>query len=270
MSQINSKFPPTFIVGTSRSGTTVLRNLLAANPQVISFPESKFFQRLAGYQHFGLVHPKMQKSMAIFISRLPQDLKDHIETKVPIFFLSKSWVRYFVGLLDQMARAENKELWIEKTPEHLHQIPLIKSYLPMAKFIHIKRNSSDVVASIYERSRTKWQRPLSVDHCINRCKWDEAIHQKYKNEKNHIFVSYEMLCGNTRAELEKICAFLQLDFSDRMLSDYQQMQEKLAPHSAGHLHQKLMQPIQNYNDSTFNRIFTPEEQQYILDKLENK
>ncbi|MEM9163612.1 MAG: sulfotransferase, partial [Cyanobacteria bacterium P01_F01_bin.4] len=32
-----------FVVGCSRSGTTLLQSLLASHPEIISFPESKFF-----------------------------------------------------------------------------------------------------------------------------------------------------------------------------------------------------------------------------------
>jgi hypothetical protein len=35
-----------FLVGAPRSGTTILQSLLAAHPEVISFPESKFFHYL--------------------------------------------------------------------------------------------------------------------------------------------------------------------------------------------------------------------------------
>ncbi|MGL4503377.1 MAG: sulfotransferase family protein, partial [Planktothrix sp.] len=39
-----------FLVGCPRSGTTLLQSLLAAHPQIASFPESHFFQSLAPAQ----------------------------------------------------------------------------------------------------------------------------------------------------------------------------------------------------------------------------
>ena len=131
-------------MGCPRSGTTILQSLLAAHPEVISFPESKFFHYLLDDQLAGKLPSRMEAFFKDEIKR-PELLKNFddsqtVETKA-------SW---FVGVLDGLAAEQNKSIWLEKTPEHIYFIDDIERFLPDAKFIHILRNGMDTIASLYE------------------------------------------------------------------------------------------------------------------------
>ena len=78
-----------FIVGTARSGTTLLRNLLSAHSEVISFSESKFFTVLGKYSASGFVTPHVQKRLRKFIQKQPDSHQEKIDTKIPYFITEK-------------------------------------------------------------------------------------------------------------------------------------------------------------------------------------
>ncbi|MDR9366115.1 MAG: sulfotransferase [Balneolaceae bacterium] len=256
-----------FIVGTARSGTTLLRNLLAAHSEIISFSESKFFTVLDKYSFSGFVTPHVQKRLITFIKKQPPSHQEKINSKVPLFFREKSAVLFFKQLLDQLAHNYGANIWIEKTPEHLSVIPTIKYHLPGAVFLHIQRNSADVVASLYKRSRGKWNSPLTIDDCINRCMRDRKVEEIYTSQPAHYFVSYEELCQQTDVVLQNVCSFLGTGFEESMLHKYKKIQAEIAPHSTGKHHKIIFQPITNLNGKIFYEIFNEEEQTYILDSL---
>ena len=50
-----------FVVGCSRSGTTIVQRLLAGHKDLISFPETAFFQRLAGDSELRMFGPEQAR-----------------------------------------------------------------------------------------------------------------------------------------------------------------------------------------------------------------
>ncbi|WP_293129210.1 sulfotransferase [Microcoleus sp. bin38.metabat.b11b12b14.051] len=206
-----------FLVASPRSGTTILQSLLASHPQVISFPESKFFHYLLYDQFAGKLSMRMDAFFNDEIKRpeLLQNFDDSqsVETKA-------SW---FIGILDSLAKEQNKSIWLEKTPEHIHFIQDIERFTPDVKFIHILRNGMDTIASLYEATRNfndLWGDGWDLNHCIESWKNAELISYKYVNASNHILVKYEELVENKKSVLESICKFIGVDYDAVMLTDY--------------------------------------------------
>ena len=137
-----------FLVGAPRSGTTILQSLLAAHPEVISFPESKFFHYLLYDQFAGKWPSRMEAFFKDEIKR-PELLKDFDDSQTV-----ETKANWFVGVLDGLAAEQNKSIWLEKTPEHIYFIDDIERFLPDAKFIHILRNGMDTIASMYEATKS--------------------------------------------------------------------------------------------------------------------
>ena len=141
------------------------------------------------------------------------DDSQSVETKA-------SW---FIGILDSLAAEQNKSIWLEKTPEHIHFIQDIERFTPDVKFIHILRNGMDTIASLYEATRKfndLWGEGWDLNHCIESWKNAELISYKYVNASNHILVKYEELVENKKSVLERICKFIGVDYDAVMLTDY--------------------------------------------------
>ena len=251
-----------FLVGCPRSGTTILQSLLAAHPEVISFPESKFFHYLLYDQFAGKLPSRMEAFFKNEIKR-PELLKDFddsqtVETKA-------SW---FVGVLDGLAAEQNKSIWLEKTPEHIYFIEDIERFLPDAKFIHILRNGMDTIASMYEATRSfneLWGAGWDLNHCIER--WEYAIltSHKYVNKSNHILVKYEDLLDDKTKLLGEICKFMGIEYDGQMLVNYQEKAANLSLNLPWH--KGIERDIKTSNVHKYHKFFKRNEIRYILDKI---
>jgi peptidoglycan/xylan/chitin deacetylase (PgdA/CDA1 family) len=251
-----------FLVGPPRSGTTILQSLLAAHPEVISFPESKFFHYLLYDQFAGKLPGRMEAFFRDEIKRpeLLQGFDDSqtVEAKA-------SW---FVKVLDGLAVEQNKSIWLEKTPEHIYFIEDIERFLPEAKFIHILRNGMDTIASMYEATKNfneLWGAGWDLNHCIGR--WEHAMltSHKYVNKSNHILVKYEDLLDNKSKFLSKICNFLDIEYDGQMLINYQEKAANLSLNLPWH--KGIERDIKSSNVHKYQSIFKKNEIRYILDKI---
>ncbi|MEG4489066.1 sulfotransferase [Microcoleus sp. D2_18a_B4] len=251
-----------FLVGSPRSGTTMLQSLLAAHPEVISFPESKFFHYLLYKKFVGKFPGRMEAFFKDEINRheLLQDFDNSqtVATKV-------SW---FVGVLDGLAAEQNKSIWLEKTPEHIYFIEDIQRFLPDAKFIHILRNSMDTIASLHEATRNShdlWGPGWDLNHCIHRWKEAMLISHKYAKKSNHILVKYEEILENKVKKLEELCDFMGIEYDERMLEFYQEK----AAHLSLNLpwHQGIDREVKSNKVHKYHKIFKSNEIRYILDKI---
>lgn len=251
-----------FLVGSPRSGTTMLQSLLAAHPEVISFPESKFFHYLLYKKFAGKLPGRMEAFFKDEINRpeLLQGFDDSqtVATKV-------SW---FVGVLDGLAAEQNKSIWLEKTPEHIYFIEDIQRFLPDAKFIHILRNSMDTIASLHEATRNShdlWGPGWDLNHCIHRWKEAMLISHKYAKNSNHILVKYEEILDNKVKKLEELSQFMEIEYDDKMLEFYQEK----AAHLSLNLpwHQGIDREVKSNKVHKYHKIFNDQEIRYILDKI---
>ncbi|MEG4588548.1 sulfotransferase [Microcoleus sp. MOSTC5] len=251
-----------FLLGCPRSGTTMLQSLLAAHPEVISFPESKFFHYLLYNKFAGKLPGRMEAFFKDEINRpeLLQNFDDSqtVATKV-------SW---FVGVLDGLAAEQNKSIWLEKTPEHIYFIEDIQRFLPDAKFIHILRNSIDTIASLHEATRSShdlWGPGWDLNHCITR--WKEAIliSHKYAKKSNHILVNYEEIVDNKVKKIKNICDFMGVAYDEKMLELYQEKAVNLSLNLPWH--QGIEREVESNKNHKYHKNFTKNEIKYILDKI---
>ena len=251
-----------FLVGAPRSGTTILQSLLAAHPEVISFPESKFFHYLL-YDKFA---EKFSSRMETFFKdeiKRPELLKDFDDSQT-----TENKVGWFVGVLDGLAAEQNKSIWLEKTPEHIYFLEDIDNFLPDAKFIHILRNGMDVIASMYEATRSfheLWGDAWDLEHCIDRWKYAVLTSHKYVNHSNHILVKYEQIVDNKAQILSQICNFIGIDYDQAMLINYKEKAANLSLNLPWH--QGIERDIQSTNVHKYHRIFKNDEIQNILNHI---
>ncbi|MDY7004118.1 MAG: sulfotransferase [Cyanobacteriota bacterium] len=262
---------PLFIFGCPRSGTTYLQSLLAAHPEIISLPETKFFHYLLPdnepkRQIFGMASRRLKpKLVTLFKDEMNRpDLLEYL----PINILSiGQYTRRFIKIMNLLAEEQGKSIWLEKTPEHIRHIDYIEKNVPLAKFIHIQRNGIDVVASLYEVSNKYpkfWYGGFDIDHCIDR--WIEAVNitRQHLHKDNHILVKYEQLVDDTPKVLQELCEFIRIEFDEKMFQDYQKVAKSLVRKQSGRV---VSQSTVNTKSQKFDRVFDKSQQEYILRKL---
>ncbi len=256
-----------FLVGCPRSGTTLLQSLLAAHSQVVSFPESHFYNTMTtsrfGLRQLGLASPRIR---ARFFEFLEQIGHPEMRRYLPRHAVSRrQYSRAFIAVLDAVARQQNKHVWLEKTPRHLQYIDDIRGFVPESKFIHLVRHGEDVVASLYEvvnQHPERWPSIPASDaaSCVARCldRWVQsvALSRRYVGEPNHAMVRYERLVEAPEAVMKGLCEFIGISFEARML-------ERYADHAA-----TLVMPFETWKQSVTQAIASGPERKF--DRLFNE
>jgi len=260
-----------FLVGCSRSGTTLLQVLIASHPRIHSFPETSFFINGIGVRCRPLawigLSPRARYAIEDFLRRIQREdlLKTISRAKC---LLLRTAIHSFVSILDCLTREEGKEIWIEKSPMHLHYIQFIQKYVPGCHFIHLIRDGRDVVASIYDRALNfpdKFGPQRNLTFGIHR--WNRAldVHQRYLGKVGHTFVLYEQLVRSPEPVLTKICDDLGITYNSRMKEVPPiQAQRYIAPHWKWVTNAlKQPQPM----PSKFKRLFDEETRQWMSRSL---
>ncbi|MGB3404111.1 MAG: sulfotransferase [Microcoleaceae cyanobacterium] len=261
-----------FLVGCPRSGTTLLQSLLAAHPDIASFPESHLFQSLWIHRWsrlLGLASPKGRQQLNWFLQEINQPQLLQKLPKQARFM--RQYGKVLQEALDGATRAKGQQIWLEKSPEHVRYIRYIEGAIPDAKFIHLIRNGSDVVASLYDvthkhRQPEVWGEPWELEKCIRHWVRSVEFSSLHLHKPNHILVRYEALVENPEVVIRELCNFIETPFSPSMLKDYGKMAEKVVLNNEA-WKASVGDPISNANSTKFYKLFTPEQQQYILEKV---
>jgi hypothetical protein len=262
-----------FIVGCPRSGTTLMQSLLAGHPEVCSFPETHFFPNTVGsrWRRFlGIASPRAGESLLEFLEVINrQDMKDLVPVDSR---LVRDYVDAFVAILDELALREGRSIWVEKTPRHLHFIGMIQKYVPDAAFLHVVRDGKDVVASLYEVTHLYpefWGGPRSIEECVDRWNSDLKVTTRNAQKASHKVVRYEDLVRNPEAALERTCSFLGIDFTPLMIEQHSHAAEAIIL-DAHEWVQSAKQPVKMSDGSKFIRVFSRQEQVWIIGHLESR
>lgn len=209
---------PVFIVGTPRSGTSLLRVLLNRHPLIGLSEETYYFFYVFHRQRtFGdlgniknrafLIDRYLETSRA---RRLGLDMRAMRET---LLNEGTDYRRLFLSLMKFYADSHGKKLYGEKTPHHALEAELLCSVFPDCRIIHIVRDPRDVVASLL---RMPWG---SRSAAANARLWLRCVTaaEQCSGRSNYLRVSYESLACEPDQELRQVCAFLGVEYSSDML-----------------------------------------------------
>jgi hypothetical protein len=209
--------PAPFVVGVGRSGTTLLRLMLDAHPQLAIGPETQFVPDVLGAD---------APVMAIIGSRTwgdfgldPEEFKrraaDHDLAGV---------LRAFYSLY---AQSQGKPRWGEKTPGYVKSMDAIATVLEEARFVHLIRDGRDVALSRRARGMGA-DKPMAKTANLWRRRIEDARAQAQKLEGRYIELRYEDLVADPEPQLRTICAFTELDFDEAMLRHDASAEARLA------------------------------------------
>ncbi|MFN3193071.1 MAG: sulfotransferase family protein [Aureliella sp.] len=199
-----------FIVGCPRSGTTRLQYLLASQPDVMTFPESHFFNVLEdlpfSQRWYVTEHPFLDlRSFRDWVR------KHYPSVRVPALLITrKSAAIRFLRCLDRIASANRRKIWIEKTPNHIASINEITSASKNAKFIHLIRDPVDVVASLLDVSgkyKEVWNFN-TVEKALQRWEFAAEISLIHVDKPGHMVVIYEELANSEDRVIAEVMEFL--------------------------------------------------------------
>ena len=132
-------YQPVFLIGAARSGTKILRDVIAQHPAVDKVPFDINYVWRLGNEH--LPHDEFA------IEQLTPEIRERITKNINRFH-------------------EGSPVLIEKTVSNCLRIPFVAATYPNAKFIHLLRHGEDVVESVYRQ----WNAPPGWRYIIEKAR----------------------------------------------------------------------------------------------------
>jgi hypothetical protein len=236
---------PFFIVGSGRSGSTLLRMMISAHSRITVPPETWFLIPLVESLPLDgpLTRQQLETAVALMTDhyRWPDMGIDAQQFRDTVFALASQRLVDVVGVVyDHHSSRDRKPRWGDKTPGYVRIIPQLTQLYPDAKFLHLVRDGRDVVKSMQS---TGWYGPW-LHNCTT--EWRDAIdcaiaHSEGPLGARIMEVRYEDLVLDSRGTLGRICAFLGEEFEPGMLSWQGDLDDKV-PQREEAIHRKLRRP----------------------------
>lgn len=236
---------PFFIVGAGRSGTTLLRLVLAGHSRLHIPPETWFIEPLV--RKFSLTEPLSAADVESAVATMGANYRwpdMGIDIEEILRRASALVNPKLVDVLNLVYRNQltgaGKPRFGDKTPIYITILPELATLYPGAKFIHLIRDGRDVAMSIIDA------------HWSGRCydgkdfDWTRAVrlglaYRKSPHAAQILEVKYEDLVANFEPAVRRICSFLGEEFEPRMLEFKQRIE--LVPEREQHIHGKLQRPV---------------------------
>ena len=237
-----------FIVGSFRSGTTLVRHILNSSGEISICPETQYF----GYFVSSGYRKRIRRA-----GDLSNDTNVYTAVDTIYGFEQGAWrwlqrnvdkASFTKGLLetDRSDRAifnlvmqlygENKPILGEKTPSHLYHVPTLLDWFPNSKVIHTFRDPRAIfVSELKKKGRSKATQArarrfqqagapfvscvlLQVTLTWIRC---AHLHKKYKKRysERYCLIRFEDLVRESEKQLELLTNFLAVDLTALNLED---------------------------------------------------
>lgn len=223
--------PHVFLVGCPRSGTTLLRRILDAHPDLALTPETHWIPRCLergigvtpeGFATSELVEHLLASPKFARTRIEAADLSGLLRGNGPV-----PYAEFVQRFFDLFGRVRDKPLVGDKTPGYVFHLPLLHELFPKARFVHLIRDGRDVVLSVLDwRRAAKLARrfPTWTAHPVpTAALWWERHVRKGREGADAVAASryhevrYEALVENTAEETAIVCSFLELPFDEAML-----------------------------------------------------
>jgi len=284
-------FPPIFVLGFWRSGTTFLHELLCCDPR-LGFPST---YACLNPSHFLLSEQWMRNRSQPPTTRPMDDLRyswsspQEDEFAVLLFgapsvyeaLLVPSLLRGPSALLDLGAQPiEKRDRWVAvftyflrlltvqqgkpmvlKSPAHGYRIPTLRLLFPEARYVIIERNPYEVFASNLRLWRTLIDR-YSLEYCsaneidqfvlVAYVLHEQIITEETRHLRGIVRVRYEKLASNPIHEMARVYEELQLGDFEIVRRPLEKYMARVSGHVRNHF--TLSHAQKNLIDTTWARL----------------
>jgi len=267
------RYRPFFIIGSGRSGNTLLRRILYAHPNIHIPPETyalgqciRAFRRYRMMPWQDLTYLILSKleyypefgAFQISLRPLAEQLLKAPKSNRSLAYILNSFYLY-------VAKSQGKEgaRWGDKTPLNTFYLDRILDVFPDAQFIHIIRDGCDVAVSYRQAGIYK-----DIFSAADR--WVASVKAAKLFTKRHpqsvLEIRYENLVSQAGLTAKKVCDFLEIEFYENMLESHSFVSEMGDVPLLQH-HQQIMNPISTSNIGKGRQLLTESEKHLLQQKI---
>jgi hypothetical protein len=195
--QAGAERRPIFIIGSARSGTTMLRLILDSHPRISCGEETHLLKTL---------EPALSKHWRL-IERYG----------FPRAYWTARLAVFYGGAMADYAARRGKARWADKDPTNTLVLPFADELFPDAQYVHLIRDGHDVVASHKDRwgyvaavraARGAWRKYVETARTFGARLPATRYHE----------VRYEDLVAEPETELRALLTFLGEEWDPAVLS----------------------------------------------------
>jgi hypothetical protein len=257
-----------FVVGLPRTGSTLTRGILNASGRIRLGGESHFF---SAPTRLGLSRRRGFRERLHRIGDLRRD--DGLQRVVDFIWKQQGksfWARLartanrseFESRLRDSDRSERalfdlalehfaygRAIRGEKTPEHIHAVPLLLGWFPAARVIHTFRDPRAIYVSLRRKERAERLTPVgrvarrlgpafdlyAMTSVIASWRQMVALDRRYRARypDRYLLVRFEDLAADPKGSVQRLCDFVGIPYSDAMLDQVVHNSSYRAKGSAG-------------------------------------
>ena len=153
---------PIFIIGSERSGTTLVLAILACHPRIAVPEVTWYYPRFRPYLHtygdlgilgnFNALAHEMAYGLRVPFWRMPDANPATFGNEIAARAaeIEPSFAGVFAAMFERYAKHVKKPRWGEKTPGNVFYIDRILEDFPNAQFVYIYRDCRDASAEFIE------------------------------------------------------------------------------------------------------------------------
>lgn len=220
------RYGPFFIVGSGRCGSTLLRAMLEAHPDVHIPPGIDLGTTVREFRRFSRL--PWGPVLRILLSRIEYEgFWDAGDLALGPLYGELAALppeaRNLATVVDALHRAHAKRhkpsavRWGDKTPLSTPELPALRAVFPDLRVVHLLRDGRDVVQSFMAVSRAGL--PHHAALWLRHVRAAQAFGTRYPGQ--YLEVRYEDLVQESRATITRVAAFLDLSFDPRMLRHHE-------------------------------------------------
>lgn len=199
-----------FVGGCPRSGTTLLQNILDSHPLILGGPEFLHLHDIIDLR--GKINTSIAREY-INIICTKEEVDGYLASFVEDIFL-------------RLADKKQCEFYSEKTPTNILVFSELIELFPEAHFIQVLRDPRSIVSSMQQVRKRAIEKGLNRPYFIENSRASISYIKRCvaagflasKNEPDKVLtIVYEELLGSPEKETQKICKFLGIEWSEKML-----------------------------------------------------
>ena len=244
-------FPVPIFVGLPRSGTTLVRSIFNAHPDLAVAYEPNILpwviRNRARYTTAGrfdtaaFLADLLGASTGSFrletLALEPETLRNSVAAATPLDLAGA--VRAVYGAY---AAAQEKPRYGDKTPVYVRHIAPIAELLPEARFVHVVRDGRDVALATSEVDFG------AVNLTQTARRWAQGVRRAQEagralGPSRYVVVRYEDITDDPEREVTRLCGFLSLDFDEGMLRYFERSEEVFSGMPDTDHHQRQLLPV---------------------------
>jgi hypothetical protein len=219
---------PIFIIGSERSGTTLVLAILACHPRIAVPEVTWYYPRFRPYLHtygdlgiienFNALAHEMAYGLRVPFWRLPDANPATFGNEIAARAaeIDQSYAGVFVAMFERYAKHLNKPRWGEKTPGNMFYIDRILEDFPNAQFVYIYRDCRDASAEFIDSQFG----PTNAYTAAEMWRDGQQAVKPFRETlgaDQWFNIKYEEFVRDPVDHLKNMCAFLGEDYDDALM-----------------------------------------------------